>query len=276
MNKYNYILLLITSFNLLSCHTNPKQNKTKARDSLAYNLEVDHLNIWVQHPEKMKQLFLDIGFTVVPDSSTSIHHGQGTSGKYFQFLNTYLELIYVQKQQEFDNNNNENTSLDFSERANFQKNNALPFGIALKQKKYNPKKIPFKTIKYHQKWMGENNHIYASEQSKNNLQEPSVFVVYPDIESETFQSMSALNKFSTDNDYWKAFFKHPNGAEKITKITITSTDLDLKNETMRAINKIDNLTLKKGKEHLMELVFDDNVQGKSFDLRPNLPLIIYL
>ena len=276
MNKYTYIILIIASFNLFSCGVDHKQNEVKIESTLENNLQVDHLNIWVKNPEEAKQLLVDAGFTSVPDSNIVIHHGQGTSGKYFHFLNSYLELIFVYDQQEFDKNNEANTLLDFSERANFQKNNASPFSIALKLKEYNLEKIPFEAVKYQQVWMGGNNSIYASKSSKAKLQEPSVFVVYPDIESGTFSSMSDLDNFQADDDHWKEFFKHPNGAEKITKITITTTDLDLKTETIRAINGIDNLTVKKGKEHLMELVFDHNVQGKLFDLRPALPLIIHL
>ncbi len=277
MNKCNCIIWIIVSFNLFSCGVNDKQSRERIDPPLENNLEVDHLNIWVEYPEKVKRLLADIGFTTVPDSSITPHHGQGTSGKYFYFLNGYLELIFVHDQQEFDENNQTNASLDFPQRANFRNNNALPFGIALKLKEYDPEKIPFETTKYQQVWMGENNSIYASKSSKKNLQEPSVFVVYPGIQSGTFQSMSDLDNFPTDDDgHWKAFFKHPNGAEKITKITITTTGSDLKTKTMRAINGIENLTVKKGKEHLMELIFDHNVQGKLFDLRPELPLIIHL
>ncbi len=276
MKKYNYIILTIVSFSLLSCDFQDNQRGIKTEDTLENNLKVDHLNIWVEHPEKAKQLLTDIGFTAVPDSSIVVHQGQGTSGKYFHFLNSYLELIFVYDQQEFDENNEANASLDFPQRVNFRKNNALPFSIALKQKEYNPQDIPFETVRYQQVWMGENNSIYASKSSKTNLKEPSVFVVNPDIESNTFQSMSDLDGFPTGDDYWKAFFKHPNGAKKMTKITITSIDLDLETETIKAINGIKNLSAKNGKEHLMELVFDHNVQGKSFDLRPDLPLIIHL
>ena len=62
----------------------------------------------------------------------------------------------------------------------------------------------------------------------------------------------------------------------MTKIIITSSDLDLKTETIKAANQIENLTIQNGKKHLMELYFDDNIQNKTFDLRPELPLIIYL
>ena len=124
--------------------------------------------------------------------------------------------------------------------------------------------------------MDENASIFSAKNSKTNLKEPSIFVVYPEIESGRYESLKALEKFPSEDDSWKAYFKHPNGAQKITNITITSTDLDLNTETMKAINDIENVTVKNGKAHLMELYFDNNIQKKSFDLRPELPLIIHL
>jgi hypothetical protein len=50
----------------------------------------------------------------------------------------------------------------------------------------------------------------------------------------------------------------------------------LNTKTIETINGIDNLTVKSGKEHLMELHFDNDIQGKSFDLRPELQLIIHM
>jgi len=52
--------------------------------------------------------------------------------------------------------------------------------------------------------------------------------------------------------------------------------LDLNTKTIKAVNGIKNLTIKNGNQHIMELHFDNDIQGKSFDLRPGLPLIIYL
>ena len=67
-------------------------------------LEVDHVLIWVKDPGLPKSKIKDLGFTAVPDSLSQIHKGQGTTGRYFNFLNTYLELIYVNDSVEFQNN----------------------------------------------------------------------------------------------------------------------------------------------------------------------------
>src|SRR5690606_36062135 len=103
-----------------------------------------------------------------------------------------------------------------------------------------------------------------------------IFVVYPEIESDRFETLADLKKIPDKYALWREFYKHPNGAKKITNIIITSTDLDLTTKTIRAVNGIENLTVKNGTEHLMELFFDNNIQGKSFDLRPELPLIVHL
>ena len=124
--------------------------------------------------------------------------------------------------------------------------------------------------------MEENVNIYSAKNSKTHLKEPSIFVVYPEIESVVFESLSDLQNTPSEDSFWKDFFRHPNGAKKITKISITSTDLDLTTATIKAVNRIENVTVKNGTEHLMELYFDHNIQGKSFDLRPELPLIINL
>jgi len=179
-------------------------------------------------------------------------------------------------QNELEKNNLKNKDLDFTERANFENNGASPFGIALKVKDYDVEKIPFKKVSYHQDWMEENMNIYSAKNSKTNLKEPSIFVVYPEIESERFETLSDLKNIPEEYALCKEFYMHPNGAQKITEIIITSTDLNLNTKTIETINGIDNLTVKSGKEHLMELHFDNDIQGKSFDLRPELQLIIHM
>ncbi|SEE50556.1 hypothetical protein SAMN04487765_2857 [Tenacibaculum sp. MAR_2010_89] len=273
----NRFILLFLLISLFSCKYEERESNTKkAKKNVLSNLQFDHFNIWVDNPKKAKKKLTDIGFTSVPDSLSKIHLGQGTSGKYFHFLNGYLELIFVYNQKELENNNLKNKELDFIERANFRNNGASPFSIALKIKNYDIEKIPFEKISYHQKWMKENMYIYSAKNSKKNLKEPSIFVVYPEIESEKFETLSDLKKIPNEYAFAREFYKHPNGAKKLTNIIITSTDLDLKTKTIKAVNKIERLSVKKSNVHLMELYFDNNIQKKSFDLRPELPLIIYL
>ena len=277
MNIRNHILILVLIFSLSSCKDKKTDTKSnKITENISTDLQLDHFNIWVKNPKKTKERLNEIGFTSVPDSLSQIHEGQGTAGRYFNFLNGYLELIFVYNQNELEENNEKNKDLDFIERANFEQNGASPFSIALKVKGYNVEKIPFEKVRYHQDWMEENVNIYSAKNSKTHLKEPSIFVVYPEIESERFETLSDLKNIPEEYALWREFYQHPNGAQKITDIIISSSDLNLNTETIKAVNGIENLTIKSGKEHLMELHFDNDIQGKSFDLRPELPLIIYL
>ncbi|MFV9550900.1 VOC family protein [Algibacter sp. PT7-4] len=270
-------VVLILMFGLLSCKNDSiKKNSNKVTGNVTSNLQVDHLNIWVKNPKKAKKALTDVGFTCVPDSLSQIHNGQGTAGKYFHFLNGYLELIFVNNKNELEENCKKNKELDFVERANFNNNEASPYSIALKVKDYNIDKIPFKKVAYHQNWMADKMNIYSAKNSKIQLKEPSIFVVYPEIESETFKTLAHLKNIPEKYAFARTFYKHPNDAKKITKIVITSYGLNLKSETIKAVNKIENVTVKNGSEHIMELFFDENEQEITIDLRPELPLIVYL
>lgn len=277
MKIRNYIITLTLICVFFSCgEKKTEENINKKNQNISTDLLVDHLNIWVENPEKGKERLIDIGFTAIPDSLSQIHQGQGTTGRYFYFLNGYLELIFVYDQNELEENIEKNKNLDLIERANYKKTGASPFSIALSIKDYNIEKIPFEKVEYHQSWMKENANIYTAKNSKTNLKEPSIFVVYPEIESEKFETLSDLKNIPDEYAIWRTFHKHPNGAKKVTEIIITSVDLDLKTATIKAVNEIENLTVKSGEENLMELYFDNNVQKKSFDLRPELPLVINL
>lgn len=274
--KLNYIFGLVIFLSLLSCKDRKtEKGNREVTKAISTDLQVDHFNIWVKNPKLAKERLNDIGFTSVPDSLSQIHEGQGTAGRYFHFFNGYLELIFVYDQSELEENNRINSHLDFTERANFEENGASPFSIALKIKDYNVEKIPFEKVRYHQDWMEKGVSIYSAKNSKTHLKEPSIFVVYPEIESEKFETLADLKNIPDEYAFAREFYKHPNGAKKITNITITSTDIDLSTETIQAVNRIENLIVKNGAEHLMELYFDENIQGKAFDLRPELPLKIY-
>ncbi len=273
-NSYIVIVLILVFF---SCESGKKENiANETVEDVSSGLQVDHCNVWVEDPQKAKQKLIDIGFLAVPDSLSIIHKGQGTSGRFFYFLNGYLELLFVYDQNEFETNNKMNSKLDFAERRNFKNNGVSPFSLALRLEDYDREKIPFQTVEYRQGWMSEGSSIYSAKNSKLNLKEPSIFVVYPEIESDRFETFSDLEKIPEEYALWRTFFKHPNGAKKITAIKITSIKMDVNTETIKAVNGIDNVEVKNGTEHLMELYFDHNAQGKSFDLRPELPLMIYL
>lgn len=263
MRLISCILIVLT---LAGCKIDKEESK----------LKVDHVNIWLENPKLAKEKLEQIGFTSIPDSLCKIHEGQGTTGRYFYFLNSYLEFIFIYDEEEFKKNGKKNNKLDFIERSNSPENGFSPFSIALQMDDYNKDEIPFKTIEYSQGWMGPSNKIYVAENSKIKKGEPSVFVVFPEIEYDVFESMEDLSKIPEEYSMWRAFYKHKNGAEKITKIKIHSRELDGKSETVKILNEIKGVELVEGEEYLMELYFDNHKKNEVYDMRPEIPLKIYL
>lgn len=237
--------------------------------------ELDHFNIWVQHPQEAKDKLVELGFTAIPDSLSLIHRGQGTTGRYFYFLNTYLEFIYINDSTEFHNNNLRNNELDFLERSKNAINGYSPFSLCLRMNDYNKDNIPFDVIEYYQDWMEDGTRIYSAKNSKLNKKEPSIFVMFPEGEYGPFEKMEDLKSIPEEYAIWREFYKHKNGVEKVTRIEIYSNFTPNSNsKSLKAIKEIDNLELLSGKEYVMEVYFDNNKQNKRIDLRPEIPLIL--
>lgn len=246
------------------------------KDKAASNLGIDHVNIWVKNPQIAKEKLQQIGFTGVPDSLCQVHEGQGTTGRYFYFLNTYLELIFVYDEAEFKANGERNNELDFIERSNSPENGFAPFSIALKMENYDKEKIPFDIIEYTQDWMGESNEIYVAKNSKIKKEEPSLFVIYPAIAYDVFESKKDLSNIPEEYAIWREFYKHKNGAEKISKVKIHTPKVDSESKTIKMLKELKEVELVKGEVYLMELYFDNQKKNETYDMRPEIPLIIHL
>ena len=46
-------------------------------------------------------------------------------------------------------------------------------------------------------------------------------------------------------------------------------------DVLRETSKAKQISIQHGPEHLMEIVFENHRRGKTADLRPELPLVIY-
>lgn len=252
------------------------QAEKEASQATTSNLQVDHVNLWVADPTAGKQKLEALGFTAIPDSLSTVHQGQGTTGRYFYFLNAYLELIFINNQEEFVQNAQKNNQLDFMERANHLENGFAPFSVSLQMKDYDQTKIPFETIAYGQDWMGEEHRIYVAKNAKIKKEEPSIFVIYPSIAYDIFDTKADLSKIPEEYALWRSFYYHKNGAEKISKIKIHTHPWDDQSATIKALQQMELVELVAGENYLMELYFDNQRQGKSYDLRPELPLKIHL
>jgi hypothetical protein len=67
---------------------------------------------------------------------------------------------------------------------------------------------------------------------------------------------------------------HAAGLNNISSATLTMPGAEHLSAPATAARDTGQVRFKVGNEHLMEIVFDENSQGKTQDLRPHLPLIL--
>ncbi len=118
--------------------------------------------------------------------------------------------------------------------------------------------LPLGTLLHHaMDWMPEDSYIEGIPQPSPFT--PSFFILYGSLA------------------YWESRMgenSHPLGIEHLTDLHITVTSLENPDVLMPYLTTSDRIRLKHGAYPLMELTFDHQRQGKTFDLRPMLPLII--
>jgi hypothetical protein len=229
-------------------------------------LQLDHVLIWVDKDAPEIEIFKESGFTSIISGK---HPGQGTSGKYVFFLNFYIELLYISDSTEAMNNL-DSFGCNYIERSKWRLNSSSPFGLGLKMTSFNKKNIPFDYSEYKASWMPENGLLMAN--NNKNLNDPLIFLLYPFMEFPNYNSMEEMLNDDKPEDFKKNHI-HNNGIKALTsyKISIkTKTELS---ETLNELEK-SGINIIKGEEDKLELIFDNNINNKEIDFRPNLPVVI--
>lgn len=219
-----------------------------------FPLECDHVVIFsaIDAPEAKTLETLGLqGF-----GGTTVHNGMGTASTAFFFQNSYLELLWVHDEalarQKFGA-----AGLDLNAHSRWHETGASPFSLALRRRPGAAPPLPFPTRPVIAEWMPPGTAIEALI---DNLTEPG-YLVIPDM--LTFPSFRANIPD----------LPHPLGMQKLTEIKITVQTERLTSQA-EWLARSELLTLEIGSAPLMNLVFDDNAQGKMVDVRPVLPLVL--
>jgi hypothetical protein len=226
-------------------------------------LQLDHIFIWVYKDAPEIEFFKKAGFTSIISGE---HKGQGTAGKYIFFLNFYIELLYISDQAEALNNL-DNFGCNYIKRSQWCQNKSSFLGIGLKMSPFDQKNIPFTYKEYKSVWMRDKALLMAT--NNQNLNDPLVFVLYPNMEFPNYNSIEELVNDDKPNDF-KENHIHKNGIKTLTsyKIVTTSTSEIVENISKNGIN------IEKGDVEKLELTFDNNINNREIDLNPNFPIVI--
>jgi hypothetical protein len=226
-------------------------------------LQLDHLFIWVKKDAPEIDIFRKAGFTGI---ISGVHKGQGTAGKYIFFLNFYIELLYIADEAEALNNLG-NFGCNYVQRSKWRQNNSSFLGLGLKMTSFDLKNIPFSYNEYKSGWMRGHGLLMAT--NNQNLNDPLVFVLYPDMEFPNYISIEEMLADHKPDDFKKNHI-HDNEIKTLTsyKIITTNTSEMMENLAKNGIN------IEKGEVESLELTFDNHINNQEIDLKPTFPIVI--
>lgn len=232
-------------------------------------LKLDHIFILIDTTSNIHNELAKVGLTKAKDWKTS-HSQQGTAGEFFLFHNFYLEILYIRKQEEA-NENIENFGSNYVERSKWKNNTHFPFGLGLVLKD-STQSIPFETHTYNAKWIGEDNALKMAKNNKD-LKEPLIFVEPIEWAYKVLENTEQLQiQKNTDA---KNYRLNSLGIEKLTKVILIIPKKEKEfSKTLKALKKLNNVEINSGEKPLMILEFDTKKQKKELDFEKELRLII--
>ena len=106
--------------------------------------------------------------------------------------------------------------------------------------------------------------------ARDDTKSPSLFVEPRSLAVNEAKNRTAIQKKSPD----AAVFQHPPGVQRITGVRLVSPGDYQPVLAVTYLEKLHIVSVQPGMEWLLEITFDGGKQGKSKDLRPDLPLMI--
>ena len=190
------------------------------------------------------------------EGSPNFHPGQGTSCRRFFFRNGYLELLWVENEEEVRSEPIRPTRL--WERWSGRDRGACPFGVVVRPANGDVDSTPpFPAWRYAPAYLPDGAFIGIAMDAS--LEEPEFFYL-------AFQRGRARGgQEPTD---------HKIPAQFVTGVKIGAPGTRPRSTAASAVEASGWLSFHHSTDHLLHLTFDANARGGAADLRPALPLVL--
>lgn len=217
-------------------------------------MEIDHIYICTEAKAPAGDLLVEFGLV---EGSSNTHPGQGTANRRFYFHNMMIELLWVENVEEVQSESTKPMRL--FERCLSNTDTISPFGIGLRPTTKRNEAAPFPAWDYHPIYLPDFLKIQVADDTQ--LSEPMYF----------YQSFAARQDKATIDKLEPMEHKVPLKVVTSVKVHVKQ-DSDL-SYSANILNQLQNLSIQKDKEHFIELEFDNGTLNKSWDFRPDLPLL---
>lgn len=218
-------------------------------------MEVDHIYICTEANAPAGDLLVEFGLV---EGSANKHPGQGTASRRFFFHNFMLELLWVENMEEVKNERTKPMRL--YKRCLAAEDLVSPFGISIRPTAETENAAPFPSWDYHPVYLPDFLKIEVAENTP--LSEPMYF----------YQSFAKRQDIAPKAKLEP--MEHGIPLREITSVKIHVKHAIPISEAAAILNRLQEISIEKGEENLLELEFDNVVHSQSKDFSPHLPLII--
>lgn len=218
-------------------------------------MKIDHLLICIDAPEKTTQILTDFGLI---EGEPNSHFGQGTSNRRFYFNNIYLELLYLDDPKAAQSPLTEPTKI--YHRFFPKTTTTSPFGVCFYADDSTEKNSKFNLNQF-------SNWIYKPKYLPSPLK---MDILNAPISEPMYFFLDFIS--STTRKKHKKFI-HKAGFKNVTNIKYLTPNHHLDSAIKTYISEHNLLEYIANDTQVFHLEFDEGVQGKTHDFRPDLPLI---
>ncbi|MEM7560110.1 MAG: hypothetical protein AAF394_13400 [Planctomycetota bacterium] len=198
------------------------------------------------------------------------HEGQGTRGRYFLFLNSFLEVLTLADAAEARSNEK---AFGSPYVARWQDKNAAPvaFGLSLDTNSF--ASPPFGHVRYQK---DEEGGGYVMANGNVNLLAPLVYATGPDRAYPRRASMEELNTIEDAGrrEEVRQYLTHSCGAKTLTQVIWRSPVSGSQGPNAELMRKFPEVTFERGLEYELVLEFDNATSGREvrYQGRPSVVL----
>jgi len=219
--------------------------------------ELDHVYVLTSVGAEAAARLAAFGLT---EGSPNVHPGQGTACRRFFFENAYIELLWVTDTVEAQSETVAPTHL--WERWSRRQQGGCPFGLAFRPSAPGLTALPFPFWEYRPPYLPPSTCIQVATNA-GVLAEPMLF------------SLPFAQRPDSQPPPKRQPLDHAAGLREITRVEIIGPSVGVMSPALRTLGESYPLRVREGAEHLLEVGFNGEAQGRSEDFRPQMPLVVY-
>ena len=224
-------------------------------------LELDHVYIVIQPPASpAAEALRRAGLTV--DTTVNRHEGQGTASIAAFFDNAYLELLWIDPGIPVDSAHRVDFD-DFTRAARWPTSGASPFGVGLHFLTGASADLPVPARPLPAPHLGPTAFYLLLRQPQESLAADLFIMPAP---------AAVPSWISRYRDRRPDLFTHPSGARRVTRVVLHGSQA---NRPRAADLALEPVTFEPADTPYIMVEFDAGIQGRVWDLRPALPLVLH-